>query len=153
MACRDDFTTETFAYCPGDQIVYVGDEALWTLYSIFGDAAAVAGLVHEYGHHLQWNVGISNPLEDPSLQVQEENQADCVAGAFIGWARAQGTLNESDDIGDLVSLVQAIADAEDDPNREHGTINERAAAFDRGIDNDIYACVEFFPDKPIIVAP
>lgn len=137
----------TYAYCPGDDGVYIGQKQLWLFYSKIGDAAAVVGLAHEYGHHIQTVAGVPNE-RTPRGQVAHENQADCIAGAFVGWAKEKGYL-EDDDAQDISELVRAIASSEDDPNRDHGTLSEREASMSTGIREGLSGCSAFFPDTPV----
>ena len=137
----------TYAYCSGDDGVYVGQKQLWLFYSKIGDAAAVVGLAHEYGHHIQNVAGVPN-IRTSEGQVAHENQADCIAGAFVGWAKEKGYL-EDDDAQDISELVQAIASSEDDPNRDHGTLSERETSMSTGIRDGLRGCSAFFPDTPV----
>jgi Putative neutral zinc metallopeptidase len=137
----------TYAYCSGDDGVYIGQKQLWLFYSKIGDAAAVVGLAHEYGHHIQNVAGVPNE-RTPRGQVAHENQADCIAGAFVGWAKEKGYL-EDDDAQDISELVRAIASSEDDPSRDHGTLSEREASMSTGIRDGLKGCSAFFPDTPV----
>ena len=137
----------TYAYCPADDRVYIGQKQLWLFYSGIGDAAAVVGLAHEYGHHVQRVAGVPD-LNSPSARVRHENQADCIAGAFVGWARDQGFL-EDGDTQDIAGLVKAIASSEDDPGRDHGTLAERAASMSTGIRDGLPGCSAFYPETPV----
>jgi hypothetical protein len=137
----------TYAYCPADQGIYIGQKQLWLFYSEIGDAAAVVGLAHEYGHHIQTVAGVPND-RSAAGQVVHENQADCIAGAFVGWAERKGYL-EDGDTQDIEGLVRAIASSEDDPGRDHGTLAERAAAMTKGINEGLPGCSTFYPRTPV----
>ncbi|GAA4673755.1 hypothetical protein GCM10023215_01580 [Pseudonocardia yuanmonensis] len=140
----------TFNYCPADQTVYVGQDSLHELYSLSGDAAAALGLAHEWGHHVQTVVGVSATVVSQLGAIQSENQADCIAGAFLGHLDARGIL-EPDDYADVNTVLPKIASGEDDLGRVHGTISERAAAVDLGLGQGLGACNTYFPDTPVIV--
>lgn len=136
-----------YAYCPADDSVYIGQSQLWSFYSELGDAAAVVGLAHEYGHHLQAVAGV--PDERTSRgRIAHENQADCIAGAFVGFAQQQGML-EDDDVQDINGLLGAIASSEDDPGRDHGTLAERRDALSLGVRAGLRGCSGFFPATPV----
>lgn len=137
----------TYAYCPADDSVYIGQRQLWQFYSGIGDAAAVVGLAHEYGHHIQQVAGVPDDRSARN-QVVHENQADCIAGAFIGWADEKGYL-EDGDTRDIEGLVRAIASSEDDPGRDHGTLQERAASLSTGVRDGLPGCSTFYPDTPV----
>lgn len=139
--------TMTYAFCPADDGIYIGQKQLWQFYSEIGDAAAVVGLAHEYGHHIQHVAGVPRST-DPRSEIAHENQADCIAGAFVGWAEEQGFLEDSD-TQDIAGLVRAIASSENDPNRDHGTLAEREASMATGIRQGLPGCSAFFPETPV----
>ena len=141
---------ETFAYCSVNEKVLIGQDSLWQIYAAIGDAAAVAGFIHEMGHHLQALFGVHDLVETRQQQIDAENQADCVAGSWAAWAGRQGILNEADDLGDLGALIVAIGDAETDPTRIHGTVTERTNAFTFGQREGLFGCNGYFPSAPLI---
>ncbi|MFR9800849.1 neutral zinc metallopeptidase [Pseudonocardia sp. RS010] len=139
----------TFNYCPVDRTVYIGQDSLYDLYSLSGDAAAAFGVAHEWGHHVQNVVGVSATLVTQLGVIQSENQADCIGGAFLGHLDAQGVL-EPDDYADIGSVLPRIASGEDDLGRDHGTVGERAAAVDLGLRQGLGACNAYFPGTPVL---
>ena len=145
------YTDTSYEYCPLDQTVYVGQRQVWEFYEQTGDAGAVIGMAHEAGHHMQAVAGVggTGTLEE-SLAM--ENQADCVAGAFTAWLDSEGLLDYPDDFDDIDLLMPLIASAEDDPMRDHGTLEERIDAFVLGLEQGIQACSDLFPESPIVVA-
>jgi putative neutral zinc metallopeptidase len=136
-----------YEYCPVSRSVYLGQDQLWKFYHEAGDAAAVVGLSHELGHHIQEVVGVPRS-SIPRLTIPHENQADCVAGAFISYADRQGWL-EPDDIGDIETMLEMIASSEG-PTRDHGTLSERTEAMERGASGGLYACNAYYPATPLI---
>ena len=152
-ACTDrsgtpaTYSDRSYEFCPADRTIYIGQDQLWAFYSEIGDAAAVVGLAHEYGHFLQ-SVQAVPPATSAAETIPRENQADCVAGAWFRHADATGIV-EPDDLDDLAGILEVIASSEDDPDRDHGTIAERTASMHRGIDGGIDACNAFFPGTPL----
>lgn len=140
----------TFNYCPADGTVYIGQDTLYELYSLSGDGAAALGLAHEWGHHVQNVAGVAATVVTQLGAIQSENQADCIAGAFLGHLDARGVL-EPDDYADVRAVLPKIASTEDDLARDHGTVEERAAAVDLGLRQGLGACNAYFPDTPLIV--
>jgi hypothetical protein len=136
-------------YCLPSGNIHLGEAALWEQYSVFGDAAPVVVLAHEVTHHFQNVIGV--PSTTPEERILKENQADCGAGAFMAYAKQQGWMDVQDDIVDLAGSLVAAAEAEG-PDRTHGTVDERLAAFYTGYLNGegLYACNGFFPGTPII---
>ena len=82
-----------------------------------------------------------------------ENQADCVAGSFTAWLDSEGRLDYPDDVDDIDVLMTMIASAEEDPMRDHGTLDERVDSFVHGFEQGLVGCNDFFPDTPLLVAP
>jgi predicted metalloprotease len=129
-------TSASYEYCPVDQAVYVGQDMLWEFYTRTGDAGPAVGLAHEFGHHVQSELGAT--LENMS-SVDIENQADCIAGAWTRFTDERGWLEREDDLKDIETLFPLIGSAED-PTRDHGTTQERAASFEAGFTGGVGAC-------------
>lgn len=150
-ACTGGAQDDTaYFYCPADQNVYLGQQMMWTLYSQDGDAAPAIGLAHEWGHNIQTQVGVPAPTTDAE-EVNHEDQADCVAGAWIQYAIQQGWF-EQEDVDTTGRLLVTISDAES-PNRTHGDLQERSGSMAKGIQGGLQACNAFYPDTPIISSP
>jgi hypothetical protein len=153
-ACGDgsgdpsNYTDMSYAYCPGDNTIYIGQDQLWQFYSQMGDAAAVFGLAHEYGHLLQHIHGVPDP-SSPQQSIPHENQADCVAGAWFGYADEIGMVERPDDLKDLAAVLKSIASSEDDKDRDHGTVEERTGAVNHGVTGGLDACNSTYPETPI----
>ena len=109
--------------------------------------APIVGLAHEWGHHVQaaTNVPFPRTLRE---RVNYENQADCISGAWTRYADEQGWLERPDDLEDVEGLMRAIGTRES-RNRDHGTVAERAHAFNRGFDAGLGACNAFTAATPI----
>ena len=103
-------------------------------------------LAHEWAHHVQIMKGVV-PGRTNAGSVQFENQADCLAGAFIKYPGEQGWL-ERDDLDDIDGLLRAIGSREGS-GRDHGTASERRAAFERGFSSGPVACNSFTPSRPV----
>ncbi|GAB3851342.1 neutral zinc metallopeptidase [Dactylosporangium cerinum] len=137
-----------YEYCPANDSVYLGQDSLWEFYRETGDAGAVVGLAHEVGHHIQTTARV--PLPSTAAQgIRHENQADCIAGAFVRFADGKGWLEYPDDLNDLDALLRKIASAEG-PDRDHGTLAERTRSMRLGINGGLKACNPFFPATPVI---
>jgi predicted metalloprotease len=154
-ACLDSngrtarFTSTAYAYCGADETIYVGQDMLWVFYTRTGDAGPAVGLAHEWGHHIQQQVGVPGP-DTAEQSVRLENQADCLAGAWTKYTDERGWLEYPDDIEDIETLFPLIGSAEG-PGRDHGTPIERARAFQRGFDGGAAACNDYYPLTPVIV--
>jgi predicted metalloprotease len=137
----------SYEFCPADNNVYLGERLAFALYSQAGDVAPATGLAHELGHHIQSLTGVPVPQSNEQTLVHE-NQADCVSGAFLGFANTHKWL-EPGDAPVLKNYLELIASSENDPNRTHGDFQERGAALQLGGQQDIQACNTFYPDTPI----
>jgi predicted metalloprotease len=143
---RGNATSQSYEYCPADRTIYVGQDLLWTFYRM-GDAAPVIGLAHEWGHHIQFIVGVPSP-RTLAQSVNFENQADCVAGAWARYARDRGWLEAPDDLDDVGVLLRAIGTRET-AGRDHGTATERRTAFDLGLGSGLEGCNRYAERTPI----
>jgi predicted metalloprotease len=137
----------SYEFCPADNNVYIGERLAFALYSQAGDVAPATGLAHELGHHIQSLTGVPVPQSSAQTLVHE-NQADCVSGAFLGFANNHKWL-EQGDVPVLQKYLDLIASSENDPNRTHGDFQERGAALELGGKQNIQACNTFYPDTPI----
>lgn len=138
-----------YAYCPADRKIYLGESTLWRLYSQLGDAAAALGFAHEWGHHIQNVAGVPRNAKDKASEIRHENQADCVGGAVQRHFIKEGVF-EQDDTDDVADLIRAIAESEGDPNRDHGTLEERTESWILGLRNGLPACNAFYPATPLV---
>jgi len=137
-----------FAYCPSNDTVYIGQKTEWWLYQNYGAIAPVLGLAHEFGHHIQSKVGVPEPPTNSPEEVNHENQADCIAGAWVLWAdQVKHIIEYPKDLQNIDGLMTAIADKE---NRTHGTASERVRSFELGHSSGLSACNSYYPDYPIL---
>lgn len=138
-------------YCPADQKVYLDQGFFDELESRFGakggDFAVAYVVAHEYGHHIQTVLGISQKVEelaqqDPNrkndLSVRMELQADCLAGV---WAHSAASDIQPGDIEEAISAAQAVGDDRiqetttgriDKESWTHGSAQQRVQWFTSG---------------------
>ena len=146
-------------YCPADRKVYLDlsfFRELSTEYGAPGDFAGAYVIAHEFGHHVQTILGISdevrrlqqsNPDQANALSVRMELQADCFAGvwAYSVWAEpGDGVAVEEITEADIREGLAAAAAVGDDriqgrSGREitpeswtHGSSQQRMDWFERG---------------------
>ncbi len=142
-------------YCPADQRIYIDVnfyDQLAQMSGNRGDFARYYVIAHEYGHHIQTIMGISqqirsyqqaNPRQANQLSVLMELQADCYAGVWAGKNR------NLIDPGDIEEGMQAAAAIGDDSltkgrvsseNFTHGTSAQRSQALRLGLQGDDRQC-------------
>ena len=133
------YTSESYEYCPPDMTVYLGQDTVWEFYRTTGDAGPAMGIAHEYGHHIQNELGVPSPYTNAE-SIDYENQADCLAGAWTQYVdKVLKLLETPDDLEDVELLMPIIASAEGE-DRNHGTQQEREAAFFDGYESGVTAC-------------
>jgi hypothetical protein len=151
-------------YCPLDSLVYFDLDFLEQLQAEFGaegDLAAQYIVAHEYGHHVQNVLGIServrqlqqrDPANSNDYSIRQELQADCLAGVWANDANARGLIEP----GEIREALEAAAAVGDDRiqrqsggvvNPEtwtHGSSAQREEWFRRGFDlGDPASCNTF----------
>lgn len=126
-------------YCGDGSDVIAWDIELMQFGHAEGDAFVYLVIAHEWAHAVQARL-------DPELSAASpELQADCIAGATLYGAAADGTLLfEEQDENELTSAMAFLGDATPwtDPT-SHGTAMERMEHFIAGRNGSVGAC---FPE-------
>ncbi|MDQ3778087.1 MAG: neutral zinc metallopeptidase [Actinomycetota bacterium] len=151
-------------YCPRDQQVYIDLGFFDELQSTLGAGAAPFAqayvIAHEYGHHVQNQLGvldrIGNDRQGPeSRAVRSELQADCFAGVWGANAVETGLIEEltQADINAGLDAAAAIGDdriqerTQGQVNSEtwtHGSSEQRRRWFSRGYEEGRPAVCDTF---------
>src|SRR5689334_21992133 len=161
-------------YCPNDRLVYLDttffDDMLQGQLGAKGGPFAIGYVIaHEYGHHIEDQLGILAQMKTvrgpKSDSVLAELMADCLAGAWA--ASAQKTTDASgqpiisdltqDDIQRAIDAAQAVGDDRiqkrangrvDTESFTHGTAEQRVRWFNRGMEKGtIKGCDTFSTDN------
>ncbi|MFG3702136.1 neutral zinc metallopeptidase [Micromonospora sp. NPDC047620] len=126
-------------YCSaGDFIAY---DVNWSVgaFRQVGDAFVFYLLGHEYAHGIQTRLGVQY-----RFTIEQELQADCMAGAYLGDSVRSGALQL--DEGDLEEFREGLLAVGDDPGQpwfaegSHGTAEQRTQSFFRGYEQSLAAC-------------
>lgn len=127
------------AYCSaGDFIAYDVNWAFAAFRQV-GDAFIFYLLGHEYAHAIQRRLGIQK-----EFSIEQELQADCMAGAYIGDTERARRL--SLDAGDLDELAAGLEAVGDDPGQPwfaegaHGSARQRTKSFSNGYRRSLEPC-------------
>jgi predicted metalloprotease len=141
-------------YCPLDQTVYIDPtfyEELRRRFGASGEFAHAYVIAHEFGHHIQNQLGISQKVQALQGRVSQEQynrasvrlelQADFLAGVWAHhMAKYEGILDEQD-IRDAMNAAAAIGDDRiqkqtqgyvQPENFTHGTSEQRVRWFMKG---------------------
>jgi predicted metalloprotease len=127
---------------PNNSISWDGNWMLDGFYDKVGDDAVTFVIAHEYGHLVQDRIGTFGTFDH---QIEEELNADCLAGAFFGDINNNVVrLTKSDER----SLYEGIFDVSDPRGlpwqnpQAHGTARQRDEALDIGLKNGPETCVK-----------
>jgi hypothetical protein len=147
-------------YCPLDDTVYLDAsffEALESRFGAPGDFAEAYVIAHEFGHHVQDELGIldsthqqmeADPANANELSIRLELQADCLAGVWANsiWKDPDNANVESitqEDVQEGLAAAAAVGDdriqeqASGRVDREswtHGSSEQRMHWFQAGFD-------------------
>ncbi|HEX2044950.1 MAG TPA: neutral zinc metallopeptidase [Gaiellaceae bacterium] len=151
-------------YCPRDQRVYIDLGFFDELQSRFGAGggpfAQAYVIAHEYGHHVQNQLGVLESIGDDrqgpeSRAVRAELQADCYAGVWAANAVETGQIEQltQADINEGLDAASAIGDdriqerTQGQVNPEswtHGSSEQRRRWFSRGYEEGRPAVCDTF---------
>jgi hypothetical protein len=135
-------------YCLDDHTIgWDRGEFLPALQQAHDDMGVAMVLAHEYGHAIQYQSGIA---DDDTATLVSEQQADCLAGAYMRWVAEDNsprfTLSTADGLNNVLAAVIGFRDPVlniDDPEvgvDEHGSAFERVSAFQFGFTDGVAAC-------------
>jgi predicted metalloprotease len=126
-------------YCSAGD--FIGYDVNWAFAAFrqIGDAFVYYLLGHEYAHGIQARLGIRK-----QFTIEQELQADCMAGAYIGDEARQKVLRmQPGDTEELARGLQAVGDQPGQPwfaEGAHGTAEQRTDAFTAGYRKSLDAC-------------
>ena len=161
-------------YCPVDQKVFLDGaffDQLRTRFGAPGEFAEAYVIAHEYGHHVQDELGTMDSVQQRmqtgsnanELSIRLELQADCYAGmwAHSVWAQPDQSNVESiteADIRDAINAAEAVGDDRiqeqatgtiDKESWTHGSADQRAKWFNTGFRQGVLgACDTFAVGSP-----
>jgi predicted metalloprotease len=130
-------------YCPLDTTIYYPLEEAKEMAKKFGAFDYANALAHEWGHHVQQELGYWE-ARDENNDVAFENQADCFSGVWAASYYDRGYLEEND----ILSAMEAqafLGDAKtEEEGKSHGSPQERVVWFLKGFETgDASQCRTF----------
>jgi predicted metalloprotease len=151
-------------YCPTDQGIYLDTDFYRQMDQELGAAGQFARdyvIAHEYGHHIQNLLGMSdqvhslqqqNPGQANQLSVRLELQADCYAGVWAAKNRdrldpgdMESGLNAAHQIGDD-TLMRNAGQRPSPENFTHGTSAQRMRWLRKGLESGNEDACDTFRD-------
>ncbi|MDY7105646.1 MAG: neutral zinc metallopeptidase [Actinomycetota bacterium] len=146
-------------YCPADDYIGWDDTGLFPrLYEDFGDATIALVLAHEWGHAIQFRLGI--PAGTPTILL--ELQADCFAGAWSATAMPGDAATGDEPLllpqSDVDEAIGGYVLFRDPPGSDplgpnaHGSAFDRIGAFRDGFVGGVERCATFMTDGYAIAA-
>jgi len=129
-----------------DDTIYYSAEFRAAVEAGVGDFGWVVVVAHEWGHHIQLQLGIDLGVSAAEMggppPIELEQQADCLAGAYTEDAEDRGWL-EPGDVDEALFMTELAGDpvgtSWDSPGA-HGTSDERVDAFLAGYEGGLAAC-------------
>ncbi len=127
-------------YCPVSEHIVVSQQAAYDIWTgtmigpdgqqtggMIGDFAVAMVLAHEFGHHIQHELGLLGAADTPTI----EQHADCLAGVWTASAEQIGILDPGD-VEEGMTAAWLVGDSAHDAADHHGTSEQRVAAFVAG---------------------
>lgn len=149
----DTYNLVNAAFCHDDNTIGWDRGVLMpSLRKANGDMAVTMVLAHEYGHSVQKQADL---VRKSTPTLVSEQQADCLAGAYMRWV-AEGhssrfTLSTGDGLNNLLAAMISFRDPllnEGDTEAgadEHGSAFERVSAFQFGFTDGATSCASIDP--------
>ena len=110
---RADPDQEAAFYCVIDETIYYSAEFRSLVESQIGDFAWVIVVAHEWGYHVQaelgFELGVAPDRAGEVTPIEFEQQADCLAGAYVADAELIGWLDVGD-IDEALAMTEMAGD-------------------------------------------
>jgi predicted metalloprotease len=131
-------------YDPACDLIAYDRDLLEELAGEYGRFLVPVVMAHEFGHAMQGRFGFAG------RGIQDETQADCLAGAWTGWVAAGEAAHvsirtpELDDVVRGFLLLRDDVGSDPDDTQAHGSYFDRVSAFYEGFEGGIGPCRDDF---------
>jgi predicted metalloprotease len=133
-------------YDPTCDLIAYDRALLEELSTDYGRFLVPVVMAHEFGHAMQGRFGFA----ESGRGIQDETQADCLAGAWTGWVAAGDAEHvslrtpELDDVIRGFLLLRDDVGSDPDDTQAHGSYFDRVSAFYEGFDGGVEPCRDDF---------
>jgi predicted metalloprotease len=141
-------------YDPTCDLVAYDRALLEELAGEYGRFLVPVVMAHEFGHAMQGRFGYAAS----GRGIQDETQADCLAGAWTGWVAAGEAEHvsirtpELDDVIRGFLLLRDDVGSDPDDTQAHGSYFDRVSAFYEGFDGGVQPCRDDFGEDRLFTA-
>jgi predicted metalloprotease len=111
-------------------------------------------MAHEFGHAMQGRFGFA----ESGRSIQDETQADCLAGAWTGWVaegKAEHVSLRTPELDDVIRgflLLRDDVGSDPDASQAHGSYFDRVSAFYEGFEGGVASCRDDFGEDRLFTA-
>jgi predicted metalloprotease len=141
-------------YDPECDLIAYDRSLLEELSTQYGRFLVPVVMAHEFGHAMQGRFGFA----ESGRGIQDETQADCLAGAWTAWVAAGDAEHVSlrePDLDDVIRgflLLRDDVGSDPDDTQAHGSYFDRVSAFYEGFDGGVEPCRDDFGEDRLFTA-
>jgi predicted metalloprotease len=149
-----DSVADNAFYDPVCDLVAYDRSLLEELSTAYGRFLVPVVMAHEFGHAMQGRFGFA----ESGRSIQDETQADCLAGAWTAWVAAGEAEHlairtpELDDVIKGFLLLRDDVGSDPEDSQAHGSYFDRVSAFYEGFDGGVEPCRDAFGEERLFTA-
>src|SRR5215218_7762757 len=141
-------------YDPECDLIAYDRALLQDLTEEYGRFLVPVVMAHEFGHAMQGRFGFAAS----GRSIQDETQADCLAGAWTAWVgsgQAEHVSLRTPELDDVVRgflLLRDDVGSDPDDVQAHGSYFDRVSAYYEGFDGGVEPCRDDFGEERLFTA-
>lgn len=149
-----DSVADNAFYDPACDLIAYDRSLLEELAAEYGRFLVPVVMAHEFGHAMQGRFGFAAS----GRAIQDETQADCLAGAWTAWVATGEARHVSIREPELDAVIRGFLllrdDVGSDPDgtQAHGSYFDRVSAFYEGFDGGVQPCRDHFGEDRLFTA-